>query len=185
MSKQFFWKKKKYTKKSWKLLFLDCYQINLKSPSYNLSSDITHVFSPLVVPGTCPGPSTIIPNCTRNHVITYTNFSRYFTFLLMLHHSFLRNHPFIIFFLLFMLFLHTLVDLYVFSKFSPFVSSVRSSGLNFYASHVSYLEHNSSQLEVSLSQKGGMRKNKDIPWKVIFPLFLSHVFISLIRCKPL
>ena len=60
MSKQFF--EKKVHKKSWKLLFHDCYQVNLKSPSYNLSSDITHVFSPLVVPGACPGPSLYSSN---------------------------------------------------------------------------------------------------------------------------
>ena len=88
------------------------------------------------------------------------------------------------FFLLFMLFLYTPVRLYVFSTFSPFVCSVRSSALNFYASHVSYLEHNSSQLEVSLSQKGSMRKNKDIPWKVIFSLFLSHVlFLTFVNTR--
>ena len=33
--------------------------VNLNSPSYNLSSDITRVFSPFVVPGTCLGPWTI------------------------------------------------------------------------------------------------------------------------------
>ena len=60
MSKQFFEKKKKkeVQKKLWKLLFHDCYQVNFKSPSYSLSSDITRVFSPLMVPGTCPGPWT-------------------------------------------------------------------------------------------------------------------------------
>ena len=58
MPKQFF-EEKDVQKKLWKLLFHDCNQVNLKSPSYNLSSDITHVFSPLVVPGTCPGPWTI------------------------------------------------------------------------------------------------------------------------------
>ena len=58
MSKQFF-EKKEVHKKLWKLLFHDCYQVNLNSPSYNLSSDITHVFSPFVVPGTYLGPWTI------------------------------------------------------------------------------------------------------------------------------
>ena len=32
--------------------------VNLNSPPYNLSSDITRVFSPFVVPGTCLGPWT-------------------------------------------------------------------------------------------------------------------------------
>ena len=59
MSKYFF-EKKEVHKKLWKLLFHDCYQVNLNSPSYNLSSDITHVFSPFVVPGTCLGPWTKI-----------------------------------------------------------------------------------------------------------------------------
>jgi len=57
MPQQYF--EKKYTKKYWKLLFHNCYQVNLKSPSYNLSSDITHIFSPWVVSRTCPGPWTI------------------------------------------------------------------------------------------------------------------------------
>ena len=57
MSKQFF-DKNEVRKIFWKLLFHNCYQVNLKSPSYNLSSDTTHVFSPFVVPGTCPGPWT-------------------------------------------------------------------------------------------------------------------------------
>ena len=51
MSKQFFEKKKEVRKKSWKLLY-DCYQVNVKSPSHSLSSDITHILSPLVVPET-------------------------------------------------------------------------------------------------------------------------------------
>ena len=56
----FFEKKKEVHKKSGKLLFHDWCQVNLKSPSYNLSSDITHVFSPLVVPRSCLGPWTKI-----------------------------------------------------------------------------------------------------------------------------
>ena len=59
MTKQFF-EKKEVHKKLWKLLFHDCYQVNLNSPSYKLSSDITRVFSPFVVPGTCLGPWTIV-----------------------------------------------------------------------------------------------------------------------------
>ena len=60
MSKHFFQKKKEVHKKSGKLLFHDWYQVNLKSPSYNLSSGISNVFSPLVVPRSCHGPWTRI-----------------------------------------------------------------------------------------------------------------------------
>ena len=84
------------------------------------------------------------------------NFSRYFTSPLMLHHSLLKNQPSIIF-SLFILFLHIPVRLFVFSKFSLLVCSIRSSAVNFHASPSSYLEHNSSKLEVSLSQKGSMK----------------------------
>ena len=70
MSKQFFWKRKRSTQKSWKLLFHDCYQVNLKSPSYSLSSDITHVFTHLVVLATCPGPWT---KYRKSHDLEYNS----------------------------------------------------------------------------------------------------------------
>ena len=113
-------------------------------------------------------------------MIAYTNFSGYFTSPPMLHHSLPRNHPFIIFYV-HIVFAYTSASPCIF-KILPSVYSVRSSAGNFYASHVSYLEHNSSQLEVSWAKKGAWEKIKTShDWtKVIFSLFLSHLLISLI-----
>ena len=86
-----------------------------------------------------------------------------------------------LFFYVHIVFAYTSVSLCIF-KILPSVCSVRSSAGNFYASHVSYLEHNSSQLEVSWAKKGAWEKIKTShDWrKVIFSLFLSHLLISLI-----